>query len=147
MNFRADRKLWYNILMLILSMFGWWYAAGLREQLNRIKRMFVRVNDQFSIPLLAKTLFQPFRQISVGTVDGALEDKIRAWLDRVVSRLIGGFIRIMTMVVGLIALAGTAVVSLIMLAVWIAMPLLPFIGIIIMVYVGIPWENVGVPWI
>jgi len=127
-------------------MFGWWYAAGLRGQLNRIRMMFVRVNDQFSIPLLLKTLFQPFRQISAGSVDGALEDKMRAWLDRMVSRLIGAFIRTMVMIVGLVVMAGTAIVSLFMLVIWLAMPLLPLVGIFLVTRVGIPWDSVGLPW-
>ena len=125
--------------MLILSMFSWWYVAGFREQLNHIKMMFVKVNDQFSIPLLFKTLFQPFRQISVGKVDGALEDKMRAWLDRLVSRMIGVFIRTMVIMVGLVAMVAVAIFSMLRIAVWLITPVAPFIGVVLVTYVGTPW--------
>lgn len=101
--------------------------------------MFIKVNDQFSIPLLFKTLFQPFRQISVGKVDGALEDKMRAWLDRLVSRVIGAFIRIMVIIVGLVAMIGVALFSVLRVAVWLMTPIAPFLGIVLAVYVGTPW--------
>jgi hypothetical protein len=126
--------------MVISSMFSWWYIDGLKDQLRRIKRMLVRVNDQFSIPLLAKTLFQPFRQISTGKVDGALEDKMRAWLDRMVSRLIGGFIRTVVMIIGLICLLATALLSVVRLVFWVAMPLLPLAAFWIISWVGLPWK-------
>ena len=134
--------------MVILSMFSWWYTAGLGDQLQRVKKMFVVVNDQFSIPLLLKTLFQPFRQISNFSVDGALEDKMRAWLDRTISRLIGAFIRIIMMIVGLIALVGVVILSLLRLMIWIAMPLLPLLGVFLVTNLGIPWENLELrlPW-
>jgi len=133
--------------MVILSMFSWWYSVGLGDQLQRIEAMFVSVNDQFSIPLLLKTLFQPFRQISNYKVDGALEDKMRAWLDRSVSRLIGAFIRIIVMIVGMVALVGVAAISLLRLIIWLIMPLLPFVGIYLISALGIPWANLELPWI
>jgi hypothetical protein len=135
--------------MLLLSLFNWWYGVGFRGQLKSIKMMFSGVNDQFSIPLLLKTLFQPFRQISNERVDGALEDKMRAWLDRMVSRLIGGFIRTIVMIIGILAMIAVAIFGLIRIIIWLVLPLLPLLGIFLMMYVGIPWENIELrlPWI
>jgi hypothetical protein len=128
------------MVMVILSMFSWWYVDGFRDQLRRVKMMLARVNDQFSIPLLLKTLFQPFRQISNEKVDGALEDKMQAWLDRMVSRLIGGFIRTVVMIIGLICLVAVAILSAIRLVLWVLMPVLPFVAILLINWVGIPWK-------
>ena len=108
--------------------------------------MLQRVNDQFSLGLLLKTLFQPFRQISANDRYGdALEDKIRAWFDRLVSRIIGAFIRLFTMAVGVVALIFTLILSLIMIVLWLALPVLPFLGIYLMNEVGVFWEVL--PWI
>ena len=132
--------------MAILSMFSWWYTKGLSDHLGRIRRMLQRVNDQFSLRLLLKTLFQPFRQISANDHYGdALEDKIRAWFDKLVSRIIGAFIRLFTMVVGVVALFLTLILSLVLIVLWLALPVLPFLGIYLMNELGIFWE-IGALW-
>lgn len=113
--------------------------AGFRDQLRRIRKMFVLVNDQFSIGLLLKTLFQPFRQISAARVDGALEVKARAWLDRLVSRLIGAFIRIVVMIVGILAIILVALLGAIRIILWLTLPLLPLVGIGLIIWVNTLW--------
>jgi hypothetical protein len=125
--------------MVIMSMFLWWYSSGLLGQFKRIKSMLARINDQFSIPLLLKTLFQPFRQISAERVDGAIEDRIRAWFDKLISRLIGGFIRTVVMIVGIVCLLLALVLSLLRIIFWILAPVIPFGGFAIASVVGLPW--------
>jgi hypothetical protein len=120
--------------MLIVSLFSWWYREGFIEQLAKIKTLFVKVNDQFSIPLLAKTLFQPFREIDNDRVDGPLEDRVQAWLGRLVSRFIGALIRIVVMIVGLVVLVLLSTISLLRIVIWLTMPVLPFIGLALL-----PW--------
>lgn len=111
------------------------------DEFTRIKRMIARVSDQFSLGLLLKTLFQPFRQISANNRGGAaLEDKIRAWFDRLVSRIIGMFIRLFVMIVGVVALFFTLVLAFIRLALWVLLPILPFAGIYLFLEVGILWN-------
>lgn len=129
------------MVMVILSMFSWWYTTGLSEEFDRIKRMISRVSDQFSIGLLLKTLFQPFRQISANTrSDGALEDRIRAWFDRLTSRIIGAFIRLFVIVVGAVALLLTILFAALRITFWVLLPILPFAGIYLMIEVGILWN-------
>lgn len=129
------------MFMVILSMFSWWYTTGLVEELGRIKKMISRVSDQFSIGLLLKTLFQPFRQISANDKGGdALEDKIRAWFDRLVSRIIGAFIRLFVMAAGIIALFFTILFSFFRIIFWVLLPILPFVGIYLCFEVGILWN-------
>ena len=53
----------------------------------------VSVFDYFSIDLLVRTWFAPFRQISAGAVDGPIGVQIRAFFDRLISRTIGGIVR------------------------------------------------------
>lgn len=129
------------MVMVILSMFSWWYTSGVVEEFERIKRMISRVGDQFSIGLLLKTLFQPFRQISANNRGGAaLEDRIRAWFDRLVSRIIGAFIRLFVIVVGVIALLLTVVLACLRMIIWVLLPILPLIGVYLMLEVGILWN-------
>ena len=50
--------------------------------------------DYFSIGLLITTLFAPFRQISASRVDGPIADRMRAFADRLISRLVGSIVRL-----------------------------------------------------
>lgn len=122
----------YNKLMLIVAFFSWWYTAGW-GQLGR--RAVVRITgmlDFFSVGLLLKSLFAPFRQISVGRVSGSLDTQLRAWADRQISRAIGAMVRLVVVVFGLIATLVMIIVSVFLLALW---PLVPFIPVLVTVIV------------
>lgn len=87
--------------------------------------------DYFSIDLLLKTLFAPFRQISAGRVRGPVDVQIRAFFDQLISRLIGGFVRSILIIVGSLSLVFTAVIGGFVLVAWAFLPLLPVVGIIL----------------
>ena len=125
--------------MLIGALFSWWYGVGLREQIAKIKMSFVVNNDRFSIGLLLKTLFQPFRQISADSGGRSIDEKMRAGFDKLISRLIGAVVRFFVIIAGLIASLLLVIVTVIRLILWIFMPLLPILGIIILIIVGLPW--------
>jgi hypothetical protein len=121
-------------------MLTWWYFGGLSDQFGRIKKMLAKVNDQFSIPLLLKTLFYPFRMIDADKVYGpSLGDKIKAWADQMISRMIGGAIRIVVVIIGIIVLAVTVVISMLRMALWVALPILPIIVLVGSIIWGMIW--------
>jgi len=121
--------------MFIVGLLSWWYGAGWVAEAKRVRERIASVADYFSIGLLAKTLFSPFRQISAGNVNGPLAVKWRAFVDRLISRCIGAMMRTFLIVFGIIAIALIAVVSMAALAIWLVIPLLPIIGCIMM-FVG-----------
>lgn len=96
---------------------------------QRLNRMF----DYFSVDILVKTLFSPFRQISAGRVNGPLGIQLRAFVDRLISRLIGAMIRTAVLVFGVITIILTALFGLFELVLWAVLPILPFIGIVLAV--------------
>ena len=125
--------------MVITSLLSWWYVEGWREQLTRIKWAFVRMADRFSIGLLIKTLFAPFRQISAD--EQARGNNLATVItDKLVSRLIGCFMRTIMIIVGTITLILLAIVSAIRMLMWPLLPVLPIVGVILMVVVGAPWK-------
>ncbi|MDR1969930.1 MAG: hypothetical protein LBQ11_01095 [Candidatus Nomurabacteria bacterium] len=126
--------------MLLVGFFSWWYSAGWRGQVSRIGEAVVRTNDWFSIPLLLKTFFAPFRQISANEVGNDIGSNFRAWGDRMFSRCIGAFMRFFMIIFGTIALALVLVISLIRLILWPISPLLPIVGVILMLTIGTPWN-------
>lgn len=117
--------------MFLVGIFQWWYGAGLGRQLARARISLLRVVDYFSVGLLLKTLFNPWRQISAGQIQGPLPVQLRAFFDRLFSRVFGAIIRLVVMMIGLVAMAGWSVWLLVRLLVWLMVPLGPLIGIVL----------------
>jgi len=118
--------------MLILSFFSWWYTVGWGQLGKRAVMRVVGVLDFFSVGLLAKSLFAPFRQISVGRVQGSLNTQMHAWADRQISRGIGAMVRLTVILFGLIATLMMLVVAVALLILW---PFVPFVPVIVTTFV------------
>ncbi len=125
--------------MFILGILSWWYGAGWRQRVTMLREKIASTMDYFSIDLLAKTLFSPFRQISAGKVQGPLGVQMRAFADRVISRVIGGMIRSFMIVIGIVAILLYSIVGSVFVILWAAVPLLPVVGIVLFVSGWIPW--------
>ena len=130
----------YNMDMVIVGILSWWYGRGLAEQIAKIRAKLMASFDYFSIDLLAKTLFSPFRQIDAGKVRGPIGVQMRAFFDRLFSRIVGGVVRTIIMLVGVVWMASIGLVSLVGLAVWLCMPLVPFIAAALWIGGFIPWH-------
>lgn len=119
----------YNKVMLMLAFTNWWYSAGWRKRAQLVSERLDRTLDYFSISLLLKTFFAPFRQISAGKVDGPLGVKLQAFTDRLVSRVIGAMIRSFILLIGIVLIVFQAVVGLATLVIWPLVPMLPVLGL------------------
>ena len=128
--------------MVIISLLSWWYSEGWLEQISLTKRSFIKLADKFSIGMLLKTLFAPFRQISVGEQAGKTASLASVIADKLISRLVGSVMRLVMVFVGALALIIYAVISVLRLAGWPLLPLAPVLGLILMVSVGAPWKIV-----
>jgi hypothetical protein len=118
--------------MLFVSLFSWWYTAGWGQLAQRAVMRIAGVLDFFSVGALLGSLFAPFRQISVGRVQGSLDTQMRAWADLQISRAIGAMVRLAVIVFGLIATVLMVIVSVALLLLW---PLVPFVPVIVAVIV------------
>lgn len=126
--------------MVIVGILSWWYGRGFSIRLGQARQQLVGIYDYFSIDLLIKTLFSPFRQISAGKVQGPLAIQFRAFVDRLFSRVIGFVVRSIMIAVGSIGIVGSILISLFMIAIWLVMPILPFVGIILALSGWVPWK-------
>ena len=126
--------------MVIISLLSWWYSEGWLEQISLTKRSFIKLADKFSIGMLLKTLFAPFRQISVGEQAGKTASLASVIADKLISRLVGSVMRLVMVFVGALALIIYAIISVLRLAGWPLLPLAPVLGLILMVSVGAPWK-------
>jgi len=116
--------------MFIVGILGWWYGRGWGMRARMLRDKLMSTFDYFSIDLLLRTLFSPYRQISAGKVRGPLGVQMRAFADRLISRMIGGMIRLTMIIIGSVALALYAIFGVTLLVLWGVVPLLPLVGVV-----------------
>jgi hypothetical protein len=117
--------------MFFTGVVRWWYAAGWRERAGLVGERLARTLDFFSINLLLKTLFAPFRQISAANTTGPISVRMHAFFDKLISRFIGAFMRLILIFVGLITIVAQLLWGMIVLIVWIILPIIPVVGLIL----------------
>jgi hypothetical protein len=97
------------------------------------------IYDYFSIDLLLRTLFSPFRQISAGKVNGPLGVQMRAAVDKLISRVIGGIMRSLVVIIGSLTLLVAAIVGLLRIVLWPLIPLVPIAAVMVATSGWVPW--------
>lgn len=125
--------------MFLVGFFSWWYGRGWVGQWRRIAERFRRTLDFFSVGQLLATLFSPFRQISASGVSQAgVGAALRAFFDKLISRVIGAIVRLGTIFVGMFVIFLQAVYEVIIMAVWWFLPLLPVAGLVLFAVGWVP---------
>ena len=125
--------------MFIVGLLGWWYGPGWRGCMGRVVDRLAATADFFSISLLLRTLFSPFRQISAGSVRGPLGVQLRAFFDRLISRLIGAMVRSAMIIAGGVILTIQAIAGGLASVGWLFVPALPLVGLLLMLIGWMPW--------
>jgi hypothetical protein len=126
--------------MFIVGMLSWWYGVGWLRRSEMVRERLAATVDYFSIGLLIRTLFSPFRQIGAGKVNGPLAVKWQAFLDRTVSRVIGALVRIAIIFIGCVTIAFYTLIGGLTLILWVFIPFLPLIGFILFVTGWVPFK-------
>ena len=113
---------------MLISFLTWWYGKGLAWRAEKILEGIERSIDTFSLGLLIKTWFAPFRQIdALGVLNASIEVRIKKFFDKLFSRFIGAFLRTIIMIIGVFFISFKAIWGLIMLILWLILPVLPII--------------------
>ncbi len=107
--------------MLALEMITWWYSEGWLGFARRLWSYVKGLYNYFSVALLAKTLFAPWKRITTYG-SRSVNERLRAMADNLVSRMVGFSVRLMVLVAGLILILFSLIVGLVGLVVW---PLIP----------------------
>lgn len=110
------------MLMMALELLKWWYGAGWRMWLDRIGSRTRRIFLMFSVPILLKTLFAPWRRIVTYTNE-SLNDKLRAMLDNAVSRAVGFGVRLIVLLTATLMVAASLILGLTWIVAWPLVPL------------------------
>lgn len=115
---------------MLFALVSWWYTAGWAGLTGGAVNRSSRLLETFSVSLLLGSLFDPFRQISAGQVrGGGFDAQLRAFGDRLFSRLFGAVVRSIFILIGLTASGAVIVGSLLLMLIWPLVPFFPFIGI------------------
>lgn len=126
--------------MAIVGLFTWWYSGGLRRQWQLLLNRLAGTYDYFSIDLLMRSLFAPYRQISAAQIDGSLQVRFHAFIDRLISRIIGAAVRTIMILTGVISLVVSVLFGGVIIAFWVIAPLLPVVGIALSMSGWVPWK-------
>lgn len=117
---------------MLLEFWTWWYGVGWADISQRVGARVVGVWQLFSIDILLRTLFSPWKRI-VAAPGKSLDAIFRSMIDNTVSRFVGFFARIFVLFAALILTSLAAIIGLIMVLFW---PLLP-LAVIYALYRGI----------
>ncbi len=107
--------------MLVMSFFSWWYGRGWKQVFDSFGPRLSAISNTFSVNQLSRTLFAPWRRI-ISYPGASLGDKMRAWGDNMVSRVIGFIVRLFVLIAAFLTLIAVALITTIELIIW---PLLP----------------------
>lgn len=113
----------------------WWYGAGWINSFYAIQQRVNTVAQELSMGILLRTLFEPWKQITLYAGESAaLDTKIHVLLDNLFARFFGFIIRSAVLAIGLIVLILTFVLGVVLALMW---PIIPVLPIVFMVLAGI----------
>ncbi len=125
----------------VLSYYIIWHYTTAWSDMARVVRNYLWfVSNFFSIKLLSKTLFSPWRRLAVSGGRGKEENFFGALVINTLMRLVGFGIRAATIVAGAFALFVTVVVSLLAALAWLVFPALVFF----LFFAGLGYVSSGV---
>ncbi len=107
---------WYYII--------WHYTKAWQDSVRVIENYLWFVGNFFSINLLLRTLFSPWRRLSVSGGKGGEESFFGALLINTLMRGVGFLIRSATIVLGAVVVLLTIVLSAAFIVVWLCLPVL-----------------------
>lgn len=111
--------------MLLLR---WWYGPGWVYAFQAISTRTSRVLNEFSVTLLLRTLFEPWKQITLYSGQNAsLDTKFHVLVDNIFSRLFGLVIRLGTIIAAFFVTAFVGVFGVVIAVSWPLIPLLPIV--------------------
>lgn len=111
-----------------MAFLKWWYGAGWAYQAALIRRRVTNIAGMFSVPILLRTMFAPWKQtVVVSRRDQALNDKVQAWIGNQVSRFVGFGVRCLALLAATFSMAFVGLIGLVTIAVWPLLPALPLV--------------------
>lgn len=102
----------------------WWYLEEPAYLWKISMNVFIKTFYTFSIPLLLRTLFDPWKRDVSSAENASIQTLYQLWLNNLISRFIGFFIRLMTIFTGLLISTVVLIIELVFIFAWFAMPII-----------------------
>ena len=127
--------------MFLVGIISWWYGNGWKSRLAMTKNALIKSLDFYSINLILRTLFSPYRQISAESAGGSIGINFRAMIDKLISRVVGFIVRSFVLIFGMIVIIIQTLTGVVIGILWLFIPLLPILGLIMYVIGWTPsWQ-------
>jgi hypothetical protein len=121
----------------LLDFFAWWYGDNFKRTQKIARYFLIKIWDNFSIGLLLKSLFAPWKQDVISSRGQPINIVFRIFMMNIFSRFVGFIVRSLVILIGLLISLGIAILAGAGLGIYFVVPFLPmglFIyGIILMV--------------
>lgn len=113
--------------MSLLLILQWWYGPGWFMQWQKVISRARSIGGAYSGKTLLKTLFSPWKRVTaLPSANPTIQQRFQALVDNLVSRLVGFFVRVLTLLAALVSLTVVVALSVTLAIIW---PLLPAISI------------------
>lgn len=107
----------------MVTYFYWWYAEEPAYLWRAINITTKKIFYSFSVSLLLRTLFDPWKRDAV-TTEGSLQTVYQVWLNNLVSRFVGFMVRFLTILVGLFLTILFFMVAILFFLAWLILPII-----------------------
>lgn len=115
--------------ILFLSYFKWHYLDATRDILKGWGNILWFNLNYFSVPLLLRTLFSPWRGIQWKKRKGFyLTDMLFTLMSNIISRILGAIVRSFLIIAGLLLEVTLLLLGVFFLIFWLFLPFLIFMG-------------------
>jgi len=111
---------------------SWYYQDISKRILSYFKVWFFHLYDLFSVKIILKTYFAPWKRDLLSARNLPLNERVSVWWMNIISRLIGVFIKTATLIAFLISVIGWLVFSLTYFIGWLLFPI-----ILIILFIGV----------
>lgn len=105
--------------MSVILLLSWWYGRGWFWVAGSFARRLKNINEIFSVSILLKTIFSPWKQIQSPKT---FQNFIQSSVDNLISRFIGAVVRLGMLFAAFVLSFVILLAGLISLVIW---PLLP----------------------
>ena len=122
--------------MLVSDVLRYWYSVEIPKAPRRLQGFILVTADAFSMPLLLRTLFAPWRKDVISTRNLALPERMRVFWYNLVSIFIGFFVRLFVLSIASLAVVLILLGGVVFLALWVVLPglilVLFFAGVVLL---------------
>jgi len=110
---------------IILRFWSWYYSTATKGILRGWRNSIIFVREYYSISLLLRTLFSPWRRDITKYRRGfSVKNFLETLSFNLISRSLGFSIRLFTIVIGLISFLGVIIIGAIIFITWLILPII-----------------------